>query len=74
MANPDKVAQYDEARKIYKSVVDWENGPKVEVEDDDGIKHTVIDYNNIAPIIYTDANGVSQTISDGLVTSLVYIQ
>ena len=64
MANPDKVAQYDEARKIYKSVVDWENGPKVEVEDDDGIMHTVIDYNNIAPIIYTDANGVQQTISD----------
>lgn len=63
-AHPDKVVQYKEALKVYASIIDWENGPKVEVEDDNGIKHTVIDYNNIAPITYTDANGVSQTISD----------
>ena len=64
MSNPNKVAQYDEARKIYKLITNFENGLKVEVADDDGIMHTVKDYNNIAPIIYTDANGVSQTISD----------
>ena len=63
-ANPDKVVQYKEALKIYTAITDWENGPKVEVEDDNGIKHTVLDFNNIAPITYTDANGVSQTISD----------
>lgn len=63
-SNPDKVVQYKEALKIYKAIADWENGPKVEVEDDNGIKHTVLDFNNIAPITYTDANGVSQTISD----------
>lgn len=64
MANPDKVAQYNEALKIYKAITDFENGPTVEVADDNGIMHTVKDYNNIPPIIYTDANGVSQTISD----------
>ena len=64
MSNPNKVAQYEEARKIYKLITNFENGLKVEVADDDGIMHTVKDYNNIAPIIYTDANGVSQTISD----------
>jgi hypothetical protein len=64
MANPDKVAQYNEALKVYKLLTDYENGTKVTVEDDNGIMHTVLDYNNLAPITYTDANGVSQTISD----------
>jgi len=64
MQNPDKVAQYNEAKKIYKILVSSEIGDMTTVTDDLGNDIKVKDFSNIAPITYTDANGVSQTISN----------
>ena len=64
MQNPDKVSQYNEAKKIYKILVSSEIGDMTTVTDDLGKDFKVKDFSNIAPITYTDANGVSQTISN----------
>ena len=64
MSNPDKVAQYNEAKKIYKILVSSDFGDMTTVTDDAGRDIKVKDFSNIGPITYTDANGVSQTISN----------
>ena len=64
MQNPDKVSQYNEAKKIYKILVSSDIGDMTTVTDDLGKDFKVKDFSNIAPITYTDANGVSQTISN----------
>ena len=64
MANPGKVAQYNEAQNIYKLVTSYDYGDKVMVTDDLGDEIEVKDYNNVGAITYTDANGDSQTISN----------
>ena len=64
MSNPDKVAQYNEAKKIYRILVSSDIGDMTTVTDDAGRDIKVKDFSNIGPITYTDANGVSQTISN----------
>jgi hypothetical protein len=64
MSNPDKIAQYNEAKKIYQILVSSDYGDMTTVTDDLGQSFQVKDYSNIGPITYTDANGVSQTISN----------
>jgi len=64
MQNPDKIAQYNEAKKIYKILVSSDFGDMTTVTDDAGRDIKVKDFSNIGPITYTDANGVSQTISN----------
>ena len=64
MSNPEKVSQYNEAKKIYKILVSSDYGDMTTVTDDLGQNIQVKDYSNIGPITYTDANGVSQTISN----------
>jgi hypothetical protein len=64
MANPNKVTQYNEAKKIYKLITSYDIGDRTTVTDDMGNVIEVKDFSNIAPIIYTDANGVSTTISN----------
>ena len=64
MQNPDKVSQYNEAKKIYQILVSSDFGDMTTVTDDAGNNIKVKDFSNIGPITYTDANGVSQTISN----------
>ena len=64
MQNPDKVDQYREAKKIYQILVSSDYGDMTTVTDDLGQNIQVKDFSNIGPITYTDANGVSQTISN----------
>jgi len=64
MANPEKISQYHEAKKIYKILMRTQPGDMTTVTDDAGRDIKVKDFSNIGPITYTDANGVSQTISN----------
>ena len=64
MSNPEKVSQYNEAKKIYQILVSSDFGDMTTVTDDAGNNIKVKDFSNIGPITYTDANGVSQTISN----------
>ena len=64
MANPDKISQYHEAKKIYKILMRTDPGDMTTVTDDTGTNIKVKDFSNIGPITYTDANGASQTISN----------
>ena len=64
MANPDKISQYHEAKKIYKILMRTDSGDMTTVTDDTGTNIKVKDFSNIGPITYTDANGASQTISN----------
>ena len=64
MANPDKISQYHEAKKIYKILMRTDPGDMTTVTDDTGKNIKVKDFSNIGPITYTDANGASQTISN----------
>ena len=64
MSNPEKVSQYNEAKKIYKILVSSDFGDMTTVTDDLGQSIQVKDFSNIGPITYTDASGVSQTISN----------
>jgi hypothetical protein len=64
MANPNKVTQYNEALKIYKLITSYDYGDMTTVTDDYGVDIEVKNFSNIAPIIYTDANGVLTPIND----------
>ena len=64
MTHKNEVAQYNEAKKIYQILVSSDYGDMTTVTDDLGQSFQVKDFSNIGPITYTDANGVSQTISN----------
>ena len=64
MANPDKISQYHEAKKIYKILMRTDPGDMTTVTDDTGRDIKVKDYSNLGPITYTDATGATQTISN----------
>ena len=56
--------QLTQAKNIYYQLTSTAAGDMTTVEDDWGLEIEVKDFSNISPIIYTDANGVTQTITD----------
>lgn len=64
-ASASEIEQYQQAHKIYEGLLTHtDNVPFIQVQDDDGYEYQIRDFNNVPPITYIDANGISQTIAD----------
>ena len=60
----NNIDQLTQARNVYYALTSTASGNMTTVEDDWGLEIEVKDFSNISPIIYTDANGVTQTIAN----------